>query len=265
MPKIKVNDINIYYEIHGDGFPLVMIRGLGSNINWWNPIFLDSMFKNFKTIIFDNRGAGRTDKPDIEYSIKGMADDAVGLMDVLSIKKAHILGFSMGGAIAQEIALNYPERINNLILCATSCGRDMALPPSPEVVEALLRLAEGKTPEEKAEQTIQLEFTEEFIRDYPNIIERERQTILKNPIPDFSYQRQLNAIMRFSAGTRLKNVNKPTLIIQGKKDLLVQPKNAEILAKLIPGSRVAFFDNSGHQIFSQETEIVARTILEFLK
>ncbi len=265
MPKVKVNDINIYYEIHGDGFPLVIIRGLGSNIDWWDPEFLDEMSKNLKTIIFDNRGAGRTDKPDIEYSIEMFARDTIGLMDVLDIERANLLGLSMGGMIAQEIVLNYHERVEKLVLCGTNCGGYKAIAPSPEVVETLMNEAEGITLDEKAEQTIQLTFTEEFIKNNPNIIEREIQTILKNPIPDFSFQRQLGAAMKFNAHRRLKKVNTPTLIVQGKKDLLVPPKNAEVLAKLIPGAKLSFFDNSGHAIFSQETEIVAKTILEFLK
>jgi len=211
LPKVKVNDINIYYEIHGDGFPLVMIRGLGSNIDWWNPEFLEAMSKNFKTIIFDNRGAGKTDKPDIEYSIEMFADDTIGLMDVLDIERAHVLGLSIGGETIQEIVLKYPERVEKLVLCATTCGGYRSVAPSPEVVETLMKGAEGL--DERAEQTIQLTFTEEFIKNNPDVIERERQVILNNPTPDFSFQRQLGAAMKFNAGRRLKNVNTPTLIV----------------------------------------------------
>jgi pimeloyl-ACP methyl ester carboxylesterase len=265
MPKVKVNDINLYYEIHSDGFPLLLIRGLGSNIDWWDPDFLDAMSKSFKIIIFDNRGAGRTDKPDIEYSIEMFADDTVGLMDALNIKRSHVLGYSMGGAIAQEISLKYPERVEKLVLCATTCGGTEAVAISPELMEILMKGAKGKSLEERAEQMIQLTFTEEFIKIHPDIIERERQSILKNPTPDFSFQRQLGAVMKFSTGGRLKMVKTPTLIVHGRKDILVPPENAQVLAKLIHDSKVAYFDNSGHAFFSQETVFVAKTILEFLK
>jgi len=265
LPKVKVNDINVYYEIHGEGFPFIMIRGLGSNIDWWNPEFLDAMSKNFKTIIFDNRGVGRTDKPDIEYSVEMFADDTIGLMDVLDIDRANVLGYSMGGMIAQEIVLKYPERIEKLVLCATSCGGAKKVLPSPEVIERLMKGAEGMTPEEGAEQTIQLTFTEEFIKNNPDVIERECQAILKNSTPDFSFQRQVDAISKFNAGRRLKKVNTPTLILQGKKDVLIPPKNAEILAKLIPESRISYIDDSGHAMFSQNPELVIKILLEFLK
>jgi pimeloyl-ACP methyl ester carboxylesterase len=263
--KVKVNDINMYYEIHGEGFPLVMIMGLAANVDWWPPEFLEEIPKKFKTIIFDNRGAGRTDKPDIEYSIKMFADDTVGLMDALNIKKAHVLGISMGGMIAQEIVLNYPERVEKLVLCATHCGGAKYILPSPEVMEILMKGSEGMTPEESTDLVISLIFTEDFMKNNPDYIKRSRESILKEFIPEFSYQRQIGAVMSFNSGRRLKKVNTPTLIVQGRKDVLAQPQNANVLAKLISGAKVAFFDNSGHAVLSQETEIVNKTILEFLE
>ena len=261
--KVKVNDINMYYEIHGEGFPLVMIRGLSANIDWWPTEFLNAVLKNFKTIIFDNRGAGRTDKPDIEYSIKMMADDTVGLMNALNIKKAHVLGTSMGGMIAQEIAFNYPEKIEKLVLCSTSCGVSKAVPLSEEVLQTMRAMAEGLTQEEKARVSISLAYNEDFVRDNPDYIEDAIRKMLIAPIPDYSFQRQLIAMSKWNAGRRLKKINIPTLIVQGKKDILVQPQNAEILAKFIPGAKLALFDNSGHEIFSHE--IVVNTIINFLK
>ena len=263
--KVKVNDINMYYEIHGEGFPLVMIMGLAANVDWWPPEFLEEIPKVFKSIIFDNRGAGRTDKPDIEYSIKMFADDTVGLMDALHIKKAHVLGISMGGMIAQELVLNYPERVEKLVLCATHCGGAKYILPSAEVMETLMKGSEGMTPEESTDLVISLIFTEDFMKNNPDYIQRSRESILKEFIPEFSYQRQIGAVMKFNSGRRLKKVNTPTLIVQGKKDVLVQPQNAELLAKLISGSKVALFDNSGHAVLSQEPELVNKAILDFLK
>ena len=263
--KVKVNDINMYYEIHGDGFPIVMIMGLAANVDWWTPDFLGGISKKFKTIIFDNRGAGRTDKPDVEYSIKMFADDTVGLMDALNIKKAHVLGTSMGGMIAQELVLNYPERVEKFVLCCTHCGGGKYILPSPEVMETLMKGTEGMTPEESTELIIPFLFTEDFIKNNPDVIEITREKILKEPIPEFSYQRQIDAVMKFNAGRRLKKVNTATLILQGKKDVLVNPQNAEILAKLIPGAKKLLLDNNGHSIFNPNTERVIEEVLKFLK
>ncbi len=263
--KVKVNDINMYYEIHGDGFPLVMIMGLGGNADAWkiDPDVFGMWSKNFKTIIFDNRGAGRTDKPDIEYSIKMFADDTVGLMDALNIEKAHVLGISMGGMIAQEIVLNYPERVAKLVLGSTHCGGRKSIPSSPEVIEKMGK--PGMTPEDGAELMISFAFTEDFIKNNPDLIERTRQAILNEPMPEFSYQRQLVAVMKFNAGRRLTKVNTPTLIIHGKKDVLVPTQNAEVLAKLIPGARILLLDNTAHNYSYPNKEKVREEFLDFLK
>ncbi|MEM3703331.1 MAG: alpha/beta hydrolase, partial [Candidatus Bathyarchaeia archaeon] len=122
MPKIKVNDVNLYYEIRGQGFPFVMITGLGGNIDYWDIRLLDELSKRFKLVLFDNRGSGRSDVSDRQYTIKLLAEDTVGLMNALGIPKAHIFGLSMGGMIAQELALNFPEKVEKLILCSTFCG-----------------------------------------------------------------------------------------------------------------------------------------------
>ncbi|MFW9951210.1 MAG: alpha/beta fold hydrolase, partial [Candidatus Thorarchaeota archaeon] len=103
--------MNLYYEIYGDGFPLIMIQGLAENIHTWDRPVIDELSKHFKTIIFDKRGVGRSDKLDGDLSVELMAADVLGLMNVLNIKQAHILGHSLGGMIAQELALSNPERI----------------------------------------------------------------------------------------------------------------------------------------------------------
>ncbi|MCC6056186.1 MAG: alpha/beta hydrolase, partial [Desulfurococcaceae archaeon] len=108
MPKVRVGDIHIYYEILGQGEPLVMIMGRTGNLDWWDPRMISELKKYFTLILFDNRGTGRSEKGEKPFSIKLFADDTVGLMDALGIAKANILGISLGGAIAIEIALSYP-------------------------------------------------------------------------------------------------------------------------------------------------------------
>ena len=122
MQKVKVDDIEIYYELHGEGAPLVMIMGWGRSSGSWGFNLIGKLSKFHRVIIFDNRGTGRSEKPDIEYSMGIMTYDDAGLMDVINVPKAHVLGISIGGFIAQELALDYPEKILSLILCSTSCG-----------------------------------------------------------------------------------------------------------------------------------------------
>jgi pimeloyl-ACP methyl ester carboxylesterase len=265
LPFIKANDINIHYEIHGEGFPLVMIMGLSANIDWWTPDFLKEVSKRFKVLIFDNRGAGQTDKPDVEYSIQMLAKDTISLMNALNIKKSHMLGISMGGMIAQETALNSPEMIEKLILCSTHCGPPKYVLPSKEVLELLTRPRTGLTPEQLIRAAIPILYTKDWIKNKPENVEITVKNMLKSPIPDHAYQKQVNAIMKFSSSKKLQNIKSPTLVMHGKQDILIPPKNAEVLAKLIPGAKIALFDNSAHALFSQETEKVTKTVIEFLK
>ena len=264
MPKVKVKDINIYYEIHGNGFPIVMIMGLTGTANFWSPFLINEVSKHFKTIIFDNRGAGRTDKPDIDYTIKMMADDTAELMNALDIERAHVLGISMGGMIAQEFVLNHPEKVDKLILVGTHCGGHRSVFAPVEITDFLAGKT-TKTHEEWIEKVMPLLYPEEFIKNNLEYIEEKKKGYLKTPLPDKSRERNILAAGRFNAGRRLKKINTPTLVMHGKKDLLIPYQNAEILAKNIPGAKVVFFDNIGHDLFSPEPEKVNKSIIEFLK
>jgi len=150
----------MYYEIHGEGFPYVMIMAMAGDINWWTPEIIEASSQNYKTIIFDNRGTGQTDESAMDYSIKMFADDTVGLMDALNIEKAHIFGACMGGMIAQEIALTYPDRVEKLILGCTHCGGSKQVPPSNKILRKMMNPRKMKP-----DDFIPLCFTEDFIKN----------------------------------------------------------------------------------------------------
>ena len=169
MSIAHVNDIDIYFEIHGSGPPLVLIMGLRRNAEWWYRQ-IPELSKHFTIIAFDNRGAGRSDKPEMEYSIRLFADDTAGLMNFLGIPKAHILGISMGGYIAQELAINHPDKVNGLILGCTSCGGRRAVIMSEERMEKFTA-NKGLTPEQILRKDMDLYFSDRFIRDHPERIE----------------------------------------------------------------------------------------------
>ena len=267
MPMIKVNDINMHYEIQGDGFPFVMIIGLGSPCDWWEPALIEEISKKYKVLIFDNRGVGQTDKPSMKYSMKMFVDDTVGLMNALNIERAYVLGISMGGMIAQELVLNYPEYVEKLILCATNCGLSFLQKWGVRLFKPIAKLymkSKIKTPEKRGEYLIKSMFTEEFIKENPKYIEKARQRLLKTPTPFEDYLRQFNAILNHNTRKRLKNIDKPTLILHGKRDTLVSYKSSLKLAELIPYPKLVLFNNSGHALFSQETDKVLQMIFEFL-
>lgn len=263
MPKVKVNDIQMFYEVHGEGFPLIMVMGFTGNTSWWDPRWIQTLSGKFKVIAFDNRGAGHTDMSDRKYSIKLFADDTAGLMNALGIPRANVLGISMGGMIAQELVLNYPEKVKKLVLCSTYCGGAKSVQPSQEVLKALTPDRGTVSAEEVARMTIPLLFTEEFIKNNPGAEELIMQQITKNPISNEALMRQVNAIMNFDAYDRLSQIKVPTLVLYGKRDILIPPENGAILGKAIPKARLVSFENSAHGLI-EETEEVLHTILEFL-
>jgi pimeloyl-ACP methyl ester carboxylesterase len=162
MSKVRCYDIEICYEALGRGFRLVMIAGLSASMEYWEPKLVEETSKKYKTVIFDNRGAGRTDAPQIDYSIKMFADDTARLMDNLKIRKAHVLGHSMGGMIAQEFALTHPQRVEKLVLCSTNCGASRSVNPEPRVVK-LLTDTTG-TPADRMRNVMQITYTDDFIK-----------------------------------------------------------------------------------------------------
>jgi pimeloyl-ACP methyl ester carboxylesterase len=252
LPKIKVNDINIYYEVYGEGFPCVMIMGTALCLKVWDDPLIDELSRRYETILFDNRGSGKTDIPDGKYTIKLMADDTAGLMNALNIDRAHIIGVSMGGMIAQELVLNYPEKVEKLVLWGANCGGRKTIPPKLAAYKFYLGAIEGLTPERMAKATIPLLLTPEFIKNNPDYVEDKIQRILSGTIPFSSYARQLKAMIGLNTYRRLKTIKTPTLILQGKKDIVVPPENGEILANQIPGAKLVKFEKSGHAIYPHE-------------
>ncbi|MDH5266946.1 MAG: alpha/beta hydrolase [Candidatus Bathyarchaeota archaeon] len=265
MSKVKVNDIQVYYDVKGEGFPLVMIMGLSANADWWyiDPHWIQELSEKFKLVMFDNRGAGRTDVSDRRYAIKLFADDTAGLLDALGISKADVFGISMGGMIAQELVLNYPEKVEKLVLCSTYCGGTKSVLPSPKVLEILTADRSMLSPEEIARMSIPLFFRDDFIKKNPNVVEHAIQQMLKAPISNEAFTRQLNALMEFDTYDRLSGIKGPTLILHGKQDVLVPPENGSILAEAIPNAEVVYLKNSAHGLV-EETEKVIPVLLNFL-
>ncbi|MBD3227633.1 MAG: alpha/beta fold hydrolase [Candidatus Lokiarchaeota archaeon] len=264
MPRKKVNNIELYYEQYGEGDPLIMIMGLSANLDWWSPAFLDPIKKKYKIILFDNRDAGRSENVEKDYEIKDMATDIVELMEKLNIEKADILGISMGGMIAQELVLNYPDRVNKLILASTNCGTPKSILPSKKVMAELTKDRRGRGEEEIIEDFINLLYTDQFIGENPEFIKNVKIKMLKAPIKADAYKRQIKALLKFNTGRRLKDIKTPTLVIHGKKDILLPPKNSEIIANLLPNAELQYFENSGHALFSHEPEKSSEAVLKFL-
>lgn len=263
MPKARVNDIEIYYEMKANGFPLIMINGLSEHTSSWDPYLISGLSKRFKLLLFDVRGSGRTDISDKEYSIKLFADDTAGLMNAVGIPRAHVLGLSLGGMIAQELALSYPERIEKLVLCSTRCGGAQTA-PAPREKSMRLMIDSGKVPfEEMIRLTLQRFFTEEFIKNNPEFIKAYIKRRLSVPFSQEAIARYRNAMVTFGICPRLPQIKASTLIIHGKRDVVITPENAQLIDEKIPHSKVAYFENSGH-LLAEDREKILATLIDFL-
>lgn len=263
MPVLTVNNCQLYYEIHGDGEPLVLIMGLRRNLEWWY-CQIPILSEHFRVIAFDNRGAGRSDKPHMEYSIPLFADDTAALMTALHIPDAYILGVSMGGYIAQELALNHPDRIRKMILGCTSCGGARAVFMNGKRLKKFTANA-GLQPEEILRKDMDIYFSDSFVEQNSEKIEEFVQISLRYYQPPDAFERQFDACLRHDAGDRLKQITKPTLIMTGDDDPLVPPANSEILKALIPDSKLSVFPGGRHCFFVENAERFNREVIEFLK
>jgi pimeloyl-ACP methyl ester carboxylesterase len=252
VPHVKVDDIQIYYEIHGSGpHTLTMIRGLGADLVAWSPQ-VPEFSKHFQTIVFDNRGAGRTDKPDGPYSTKQMAEDVNGLLDALNVRRTAMLGVSMGGMIVQEFALQHPDKLSCLILGCTSFGGPESIPPAREIWNAAGGLQE------------QALFCDETITSNRAVIAEYQRSKSNFPIPPRSLALQTDAIFKHDAANRVGEIKTPTLIMTGKDDRLIPPENSHLLASRIPGAILA--ELPGGHLFMWEHPIdFNRAVIEFVK
>jgi pimeloyl-ACP methyl ester carboxylesterase len=262
MPKVKVGDIDIYYEIHGEGArTLVMIRGLGSDLCAWyeqTPV----LSQVFRLLQFDNRGAGRSDKPAGPYVIRQMAADTKGLMDSLGVGRAAMLGISMGGMIAQEFALNYPDRLTSLILGCTHFGGPRVVPAAPEIVAAVT--AGPDVSGEALEMQQRAVFCEETISQRPEVMRKFREARSRYPMPPRAFACQVAAVMGHDTWARLPSVRIPTLVLTGRDDRLVPPANSRLIAERIPAAVLRELPG-GHLFFAEYPDEFNREVIEFVE
>lgn len=263
MAKLTANGIEFYYEIHGHGVPLVLLEGLGySSWMWYKQ--LDELAKHFKVIIFDNRGVGETDKPDMEYSIDLFAEDTAEIMAALNLEKAHILGVSMGGFIAQEFALQFPEMVNKLILCSTSFGGPNSIPIPQETLTIMMKGGGQYNSIEEIKEAIATALDQNNLDRHSDVLNKIIEEKMRNPQPKYAYQRQLMAGASFNAEDRIKRIYADTLILAGKGDRVVPSENAKLLHEQITNSEMRIIENAGHLFFMEEPEITNKLIIDFL-
>ena len=263
MPYKQFDGLNIYYEVHGQGSPLVMIRGLGSNLDHWYaqaPTFA----QYYKVIMFDNRGIARSSDLGGDYTVPMMAADTIGLMDALDLEQAYVIGFSMGGMIAQELAINHPNRIRGLVLVCTHCGGTEQIEPSPEVAALFKEMIYEATPEAKVKAASTL-FDRQTLEHCPEILNEYSKVWLKHPARPEILIKQSQAVLKHDTFSRLQKITAPTLVLAGSSDLLIPSANSKILAERIPGAELRVIAGGGHEILVEQPVLCNEAILDFLR
>jgi 3-oxoadipate enol-lactonase len=261
MPIAQVDDIRMYYEIHGDGPPLLLIYGLAGRGRGFRDQ-IPALSAHFRTIVFDNRGVGETDQPDTPYSISGMADDAAGLLDALRIESAHVFGISMGGMIAQEFALRHPGRLRKLALGCTHSGVRHCT-PSPPWVTAIFKSLAGKPREQVVRECIPFNFSPRTQEHRKDLIEDFFPVMRDNLQTASAYVLQWNAVRGFDTHDRLSRIAAPTLVLTGADDALIPPANSRSLAERIPNARLMEFPDAGHLFFVECASEVNESLIQF--
>jgi pimeloyl-ACP methyl ester carboxylesterase len=275
MSVAKVGSIEMYYEEHGSGDPLLLIMGLGADSGAWL-LQIPEFAERYRTIAFDNRGVGRSSKPAGPYTVREMADEAAGLLDTLGIARAHVVGVSLGGMIAQELALRHPERVRGLVLACTYPEPDDEILERRQASVAQFGgtiAANGTTQIDMAaldpmmffQHLLPAVFNQSFINtDLPRLMQLFAGA-LQWGFSMEAIMAQVEAAMGHRTTDRLHGIGAPTLVITGDSDLLIPPGNSDVLASKIPGARLVKVPGGSHGFNFETPEVFNREVLSFLE
>jgi pimeloyl-ACP methyl ester carboxylesterase len=267
VPYVQLQDIQLSYRIYGRkrnpaDLPLLLIAGLGfATWSWFKqaPVLATQR----QVIVFDNRGSGQSEKPRRSYSVATLADDAAGLLDRLGVERAHVLGASLGGFVAQELALRYPERVGRLILCCTSFGGPGHVPMNWPALMATMGWG-ALSQRQAVRRGLAVATSDAYRATHPDELEQIARWRQNDQLAHSDYVLQLMAGARFDASPRAHTIAAPTLIVHGADDQVVPIENARRLAEAIPGAQLRIFENAGHLVFIEQADAVNQAILRFI-
>lgn len=259
--KIHVGDIDIAYKMFGNGKPVLLINGFSAPLDFWDPILLANLASNHTVIVFDNRGIGNTTSGIKKFSISQFANDTAGLLDALNVSKADVIGWSMGGMIAQELTLMHPEKVDKLVIHASSCGGKQSVLPSQEVIMAAVTISSNSV--ERIQKILPLLFPEIWRMQNPNYLEKLPRTT--EVIPSETLDLQTEAILNWEGVCdKLNIITQPTLVVVGTDDFFAPSSNSLLIAEKINGSRLVQIPGGGHGVMFQYPETFNSILKTFL-
>ena len=259
--------VRIAFEVHpatgeDPGTPVVLVHGLGYARWGWDGL-PDLLSRQHDVVLLDNRGIGDSDVPEGPYTAARMAGDVLAVLDHAGIDRAHVVGSSLGGMIAQEVAIRWPERVARLVLLSTTPGGDDAAPMPQQTVDLLRQMPELE-PREALRRAIVNAMAPRHVDARPELVDEILELRLANPQDPAGWQAQAHAGTTYDGGGRLDDITAPTLVLHGDRDVVVAPANAELLADRIPDAQLLLLDGHGHLPFLEDPARVAEEILRFL-
>lgn len=263
MPYFKSKQANIYYELHGSGPPLLMIAGMASDSKSWQFVVKD-LGKRYRLIIFDNRGCGRTTNNAGPVSINDLASDAAGLLDYLKIENTHLVGHSMGGMIAQEMALSFPEKVDKLILASSS--PHMSAKADKILNELYTEWNAGCDMVDWFRKLFQWLFSKKALEN-KQFMDAAIIFALNYPYPQTleGFKQQANAITSFDARSRIQNIKNSCLVLSGAEDILFPPGESKQLLKLGGKTEFKIIEGAAHSIHAEKPKEFSEAVIGFLK
>ena len=266
MSYARIKNFDLFYESNGAGEPLVLIPGFASGAwSWFKQT--EELSKDFRIVTFDPHGIGKSKSPNTggrsNFSLDVFAEDVLDLLDALGIKKTHIVGASFGGFVAQEFALEFPERLNKLVLVCTTAGGANHVKPSEAVLRSFAP-DESLTRGERIRRFLRPAFTEEFNINYADEVERVCRMREESDVSESTYFDQLETAFNFDLENKIRSIKAETLVLTGDKDLIVPMQNSVNLSNSIPNATLKIVKNGSHMFFIEKADEFNQIISEFL-
>jgi aminoacrylate hydrolase len=261
VPLVAIGDADLYYEDAGAGPPLMLVPGLGGQGSFWISL-LPVFSRDFRTVVHDHRGAGRSTHSRITYSVEQMADDTLRLMDALGIGAAHFVGHSTGGAIGQRIALDHPDRLRSLVLSATWAGPDAYF---RRVFESRRQTLVDSGIEAYLRASVLFQATPRWVSDNDEFITDIQRVSAAASAPVEVLLSRIDAILRHDCRARLLEIRVPTLVIVARDDVITPVFYSEELAGRIPGAKLVVLDGGGHYAPAISSEPYNAAVGQFLR
>ena len=258
--------LRIAYELRGAMHPwrpwLVLIQGMGFDRSGWEPV-LRKLGRHFRLVLVDNRGFGRSDRPDGRFAVADMARDVVAVLDAAGIRRAHVMGASLGGMVAQELAVTHPERVDGLVLVGTTPGWPFSY-PMPRASVQLIAATPGLPAEVALRRYTENALSARTVEHRPELVDRLVELQGAHPADIGAMRAQAAAGALYVGRLRQARIRARTLVLHGDADTVVDPRNGRLLADRIPGARLVTFPELGHLLFWEDPDAFADAVTSFL-